>query len=270
MIHLKMLLAALLAIGLAVIYACGTTGEVGVGKDKGTGRIWFGANATWGVSGPNNMCGCLTWTDQNGKPLKGVGQAEIKNGSGGGTVPSGAKGWQIEIVPCSEFDGCDEPEKTAGAAGFRFYGVRVLGTKLLSFDVVVAGPIGAHDARDVFEAVLAGAPVAQGVHISDFAVATPRYAVNAPVRALDGFDVVVIDNEPILLSRLAANGNPSTTATGLFLDPDGYYRAPHFVPASDLDLSLAMAAGTHNVFSQTLRTAQDGVQRITLDLAWRP
>ena len=80
------LLAAAIT-ALLLLFACGTTGEIGIGKDKGTGKLWFGTSATWGVSGPMHMCGCLTWTDENGKPLDGVAPAEVKNGSGGGTVP---------------------------------------------------------------------------------------------------------------------------------------------------------------------------------------
>ena len=128
MYYPRTLLAVFMAIGLALFFACGTTGEVGIGKDKGTGKLWFGANATWGLSGPANLCGCLTWTDENGKPLDGAAQGEIKNGSGGGVVPPGAKGWQIEIVPCSKFDGCDNgTDTTSPAAEYRFYGVRVCG-----------------------------------------------------------------------------------------------------------------------------------------------
>ena len=61
MFHTRTLFAVLLALGLALFFACGTTGKVGIGKDKGTGRIWFEASGTWGVSGPPNMCG---WRDQ--------------------------------------------------------------------------------------------------------------------------------------------------------------------------------------------------------------
>ena len=271
MFNTRTLLAVFMALGLALFYACGTTGKVGIGKEKGTGKIWFEASGSWGVSGPANMCGCLTWTDENGKPLEGAAQGEIKNGSGGGVVPPGAKGWQIEIVPCSEFDGCDNgTDTTSPSPWYRFYGVRVVGPKLLSFDVTVASPDGAEAANSVLEAVLAGASAGPNVDIAELSVATPRYVPNAAFRQLDGVDVVTLDTEPILLSRLSANGHTPTISAGLAPDPDGYYRAVHFVPAADLDLSLGMTTATHNVFQHVLGTAHDGTEHITLDVSWRP
>jgi len=255
--------------GATLWVACTTTGETY--QEVSIAGWTMKSGTKWWVEGPQNTCGCIEWTDEDGEPLDAP-PGEIRNGAGGGVVPPGAKGWKATLVPCKKFDGCGSRSLVTGPPGswappdtVPGQRVRYLGALTTGFDDALAG----NERSVVFDLWITGSsadqrdalwralvldpeqgPLPAGVEIAELTIAAPRFQGLPGPDTFLGIDLLAYDDQPLELFACQWNGH-AAFASGPGDDVgNGTFRSTGFVHEAWVDQDWS---GTTNVTSLSRR-----------------
>lgn len=274
---MRMRYLALPLIALVVV-ACTMTGSVGISGKKG--KITYEVKVEWSFKGDKNLCGCIYWTDKDGNDLANVAPGVVTGGSGGGVVPPRARGWRGEFEDCKDFDGCDKKDST-GPSGpplpdtdgtplvgrtFQFLG-HVMGPwGFIDYDVTIlsASRVQARQKLGVILEQRDGHDVPAGTEIHSLTFGDAVFSG----KTFDGFDVLVLDNEPISAYAMRVNGIVEHVNLGSQYAGHGYWRVRHAITTTNLDLNWASTSNTVETkrFTQGDGTRDDQVT-VTYDAA---
>ncbi len=260
------------ALGIAtgiLLVACGTTGEVGGGVKNGPFGINFYGGAKWGATGPKDWCGCVFWLDASGNRM-GVPAGQLRHGHGAGIVPKGAKGFEVELEKCEDWEGCDAGEGTPQAASvegspgvsMQFIGAGITDHGTVDYRMLVsADSRGACRAkRDLVLDRLDGAPLPGGVEIVNLTVTAPVW--NGAIFV--GMAARALDDEPISAHVLRVNGQVESVSLGSVSAGNGWWEVPHSIGTANLSLGRS----TRNRFEVSWTTAAGGTQIVEREILY--
>lgn len=261
-----------LALAASVFPACSSVGEAAV-KIKVPG-IEVNFETEWAFDGPEDFCGCVIFKDANGDDMSAEG--EIVNGHGSGDLPPGARGWEIDLVPCKDWDGCEDgntgpalpPPSTDPMrrfeSGHRFLGSEVRVDRILFYDFTVdaSDTQTARAVRDSLLENLETADLPEGVRIRDLVVYYPTLDEGGNLLYLEG---LALDEEPIASFSLTVNGTVETTVAGSLYLGHGFWGVPHVLSTDNLDLSWPEV---HNEFEFRRKTHGDALVQSEVGLDW--
>lgn len=243
------------AAALACVYACSSSGSARGEIKKGPWSASFGVE--YRVTGPEDMCGCIFFTDENGNKLDGAKPGRIVNGSGGGVTPPNAKGWNVEITPCADWDGCEQepldgggPDQVSLAAPYWFIGTEFVDGSYVDYDVRIS-------ARDRASAIgklksvvreQAVTVLPDGVTIRSLTKATPVLGLFGELRTLE---LTAYDTEPIQSFVVRVDDTHSATGGDATHDGLGYWTSLVVLDGGSLNFGPTSGLGDFELFRWT-------------------